>query len=108
MFSLQRFRNNGVMNKLKNRYLLTNNQSKTTYEAVSLKDVALILIIITFGTLLALFILIIEKTYYIFRARYKSNKLRIIKQNNNLGLNLQNNHVKNFQRNYMRSIGYWP
>ncbi|KAL6438183.1 hypothetical protein ACFW04_004414 [Cataglyphis niger] len=73
-YHLRRFQLNGVINRLKRKQFLRNYNSRTNYNVVSLGDIALTLTIVTGGIILALFILIIEKMYYFFNTRFKSNK----------------------------------
>lgn len=65
------------MKRLKNHTHLTVRQ-KTTYNAVRLKDIVLILAMVAGGMILAVFILIIERAYYIFSSLLTSDEKRSI------------------------------
>ncbi|XP_011694269.1 PREDICTED: glutamate receptor 3-like [Wasmannia auropunctata] len=113
-YHLQRFQLNGVMNKLRKKYLTKNNPKTLVNGIIDLHDIAPILTIMMGGMILALFILIIEKMYCSFKTRSKNNKLIVEKLNHNFAvrnkLRKRINDEKNLklQEFYNRPIGYWP
>lgn len=114
-FSLQRFHLNGVIGKLKNKYIKNNLSQNITYGIVELSDITPTLTLVVGSMILAILILIIEKVYYSFKTRSKNNELKTIKKlNYNLGvrnkLQKGNNerNLKHQRFSNTRLIGYWP
>lgn len=112
--SLRRFQLNGIISKLKKKYLIINNSPKqTTYGRIEISDVIPTLTMVAGSMVLALLILVIEKVHYSFKIR-SENKLFIKKLNYNLsvrnrlrkGNNNRNLRLPEF--NNTRLIGYWP
>ncbi|XP_011701748.1 PREDICTED: uncharacterized protein LOC105458277 [Wasmannia auropunctata] len=85
-YHLQRFQTNGVMNKLRNKYLPKKSPNKMTYSTIDMNNVTPVLTIMVGSMFLALFILIIEKMYYSFKTLFKKNKLSVEKLSHNLGV----------------------
>lgn len=102
-FSLRQFQDSGVMSKLKSRFISRNNPSVTNYNAVNLNDIAPTLTVVTGGIILALCVLIIEKTYYTLTTRFKNSKFFVAKSNSQFQ---KVNNKKNL--NNIRLIGYLP
>ncbi|XP_078048988.1 glutamate receptor ionotropic, delta-2 [Augochlora pura] len=65
-YRLQRLKDNGVMNKLRNMYLLPTTDYQQGYPVVTLGSVTPLLAIVVCGVVLGCLILILEKTYYRF------------------------------------------
>ncbi|XP_076619997.1 glutamate receptor-like [Colletes latitarsis] len=65
-YQLQRFKDNGVLNKLKNTFLVTTSSREGGYPVVTLGGVAPILSVLAGGVILGCFILAFEKIYYTF------------------------------------------
>ncbi|XP_024892887.1 probable glutamate receptor, partial [Temnothorax curvispinosus] len=63
-YHLRRFQVNGVISKLKNKYVIRDNPREELYGWVELNDVTPALAMVAGSMVLALFILIIEKVYY--------------------------------------------
>lgn len=63
-FSLQQFKDNGVLNRLGNTFLRRSRSNDNGYNTVTLDSIAPILAILAGGILLACFILLLEKKYY--------------------------------------------
>ncbi|KAG7206803.1 hypothetical protein KM043_000712 [Ampulex compressa] len=72
-YHLQRFQDNGVLNRLKAKFVLTTNPPTNTYNAVDLWDIAPILALLSSGAFLGCLILIIEKIYSINKGEYNEN-----------------------------------
>ena len=62
-FSLQRFKDNGMLNRLKHQYSTKPNPAGTNHNEVTLGGIAPLLLILVGGIFLAFVILIVEKTY---------------------------------------------
>ncbi|XP_028046100.1 glutamate receptor 2 [Monomorium pharaonis] len=117
-YHLRRFHLNGVMGKLRKKYLIKSvPRGKNVYGYIELSDVTPTLTIVAGSMILALIILIIEKVYYSFKIRFKNNKLSIIKCNHDFVIRnklRKKNDVRRreknfkFQEFYNRPIGYWP
>ncbi|XP_071566397.1 glutamate receptor ionotropic, delta-2-like [Temnothorax nylanderi] len=70
----RRFQLNGVISKLKNKYLIRDNPREVPYYGlVELSDVTPALMMLAGSMVLALLILIIEKVYYSSKTRSKNN-----------------------------------
>ncbi|XP_011702478.1 PREDICTED: uncharacterized protein LOC105458684 [Wasmannia auropunctata] len=85
-YHLQRFQSNGVMNKLRDKYLAKNPSNKMTYYVIDINDVTPVLTMIMGSMVLALFILIIEKMYYLSKFRSKNKKSSVKKLSYNLSV----------------------
>ncbi|XP_070526456.1 probable glutamate receptor [Cardiocondyla obscurior] len=117
-YHLRRFQLNGVMGKLKNKYLSKklDFSGYMSYGVVDLSDITPSLTMVGASMIVALLVLIIEKGYYLYNNRSKNNKLAIKKFNYNLGVrnqlqkrNNQNLTININQKLYnTRPIGYWP
>ncbi|XP_028045673.2 glutamate receptor ionotropic, kainate 4 [Monomorium pharaonis] len=113
-YHLRRFQLNGIMGKLKKKFLIKNVPSKITYHYVELNNITPILTMVAGSMVLALLILIIEKVFYSFKTQFKNNKLFIAKFSYNLNirnkLRRENSDLKlKFKEFYNnRPIGYWP
>nr|XP_012138436.1 PREDICTED: glutamate receptor ionotropic, delta-2-like [Megachile rotundata] len=62
-YNLQWFKDNGVLNKLKNTYFKRNRSNDSWFSKVSLDSIAPILAVLAGGILLACFMLLLEKQY---------------------------------------------
>ncbi|XP_014467502.1 PREDICTED: uncharacterized protein LOC106740710 [Dinoponera quadriceps] len=71
-YHIRRFMNNGVMNRLKEKYLSTSNLPEVQHIEVGLQGVAPILAVMATGVVLGVFILMLEKAYYVFKIRCKN------------------------------------
>jgi len=109
---LRRFRVNGVLNKLQNKYLArSNSRREIIYGDVHLCDITPILAMVAGSMLLALLILVIEKMYYSFKTRFKNNEsVKKLNHNFNVRNQLQKRNERNLklQAFYNRPIGYLP
>ncbi|XP_011880267.1 PREDICTED: probable glutamate receptor [Vollenhovia emeryi] len=113
-YHLRQFQLNGIMSKLKNKYLIrTNSPSSIIYGLVDLSDVAPTLTMVAGSMILALLILIIEKVHYSFKTRSENNRLSVRKLSPNLGVrnkrkgaNEKDLKLQGFYNT--RPIGYWP
>lgn len=63
-FRLQRFKDNGVLNKLRKTFQVTTISGENEYPVVALGGVAPILAVLAGGVVLGCFILVFEKMYY--------------------------------------------
>ncbi|CAK9804446.1 Glutamate receptor ionotropic, delta-2 [Anthophora quadrimaculata] len=63
-YHLQRFKDTGVLNKIRNMFLVTAKSGENTYATVTLRGIAPILAVLAGGILLSCFVLILEKIYY--------------------------------------------
>ncbi|XP_077269827.1 uncharacterized protein LOC143901406 isoform X4 [Temnothorax americanus] len=72
-YHLRRFQLNGVISKLKNKFLIKDNPREELYGGVELNDVTPALTMLAGSMVLALLILIIEKVYYSSKTRSKNN-----------------------------------
>ncbi|KAL6259009.1 hypothetical protein P5V15_008931 [Pogonomyrmex californicus] len=88
-YQLRRFQLNGVINKLRNKYLVKNSAPMPIIGIVELEDTAPTLAVVAGGMILAILILIIEKMYYSFNTRYKNNVSSVMKSHNDLAVKLQ-------------------
>jgi len=82
-FSLQRFKDNGIMSKLRDKHHLTINPRKT-YDTVALANVVPTLTVVAGGMILAAFIFIVEKAYYTVNRLFKSSDSFVRKSNKSL------------------------
>ncbi|KAH0951262.1 hypothetical protein HN011_011392, partial [Eciton burchellii] len=80
---LQRFKDNGIMNKLRKKNRLMTNPRKT-YETVTLGDVVPTLAVVAGGMLLAVFVCIAEKAYCTVNRLFKSIDRSVRKSNRSL------------------------
>lgn len=63
LFSIQRFQDNGMLNRLRHKYFITGNPADKTYDIVTLGGVAPILSVLAGGIILAFVILLFEKCH---------------------------------------------
>ncbi|XP_024892967.1 probable glutamate receptor [Temnothorax curvispinosus] len=87
-YHLRKLHLNGVIHKLKNKYVIRDNHPrKVLYGYVEISDVTPALTMVAGSMVLGLLILIIEKVYYSFKTRCsKNNKLSVKKLSYNLGV----------------------
>lgn len=64
IFSLQRFKDNGMLNRLRNMFLVTKDSHDKGYTAVTLRGIAPILAVLSGGVLFSCFVLMFEKAYH--------------------------------------------
>ncbi|KYN06919.1 putative glutamate receptor, partial [Cyphomyrmex costatus] len=110
-YHLRRFQDNGILNKLQNKY-----PSKIPMKGiignftVDITDVTPILTIVICSIALSLLVLIIEKMYYSFKTLPRNNKsVKKFTYNLNVRSKLQKEYKKNLrlQGFYNKSIDYW-
>ncbi|XP_011684762.1 PREDICTED: uncharacterized protein LOC105448100 [Wasmannia auropunctata] len=115
-YHLRRFHLNGVMDKLRNKYLRNSRPKIYILGIVDIYDITPTLTIVVGSMILALFILLIEKKYYSFKTLSKNKESFIKKVSHNVGAKnkmRKRNDEKNLrhQEFYNKPIiyyGYWP
>ncbi|XP_071566429.1 probable glutamate receptor [Temnothorax nylanderi] len=102
-YHLRRFQLNGVISKLKNKYLIRDNPREVPYYGlVELSDVTPALTMLAGSMVLALLILIIERVYYSSKTRSKNNPSR--NPGKPQGPNQQRNVFKNIFKNIWKTF----
>ncbi|XP_047349923.1 uncharacterized protein LOC124949222 isoform X2 [Vespa velutina] len=99
-YHLQKFIDNGIMNRLRGSFIIQPSLSRTSHSAVSLWDVTPILAVLSGGTILGIIILIIERTYHHYKMKRKFSRSNLkILQN---GLNVPKySNVNRIDKNYI-------
>lgn len=112
-FSIRRTLNNGVIYRLKGKYLSKTNPPEDKFKEVDLWSVAPILAMLAIGIVLSIFILILEKAYYSFKNKPKNNIIK--KPNPKFNMRQRRRNTKKnttfkpfYGMNYGKPIGYWP
>ncbi|KAL2712484.1 hypothetical protein V1478_018007 [Vespula squamosa] len=99
-YHLQKFIDNGIMNRLRGLFVIQTNLSKTSHSAVSLWGIAPILAVLSGGTMLCIIILIMERIYYHFKIKKEFSKSDFKRLYN--GLNVLNSpNIKRIDKNYI-------
>ncbi|XP_043487521.1 uncharacterized protein LOC122514650 [Polistes fuscatus] len=75
-YNLQKFIDNGIMNRLRGMFVVQVNLSKIIHTAVTLWDITPILALLIGGTILGIIILIIERSYHICKIQKEFTKLQ--------------------------------
>ncbi|EFN82437.1 Probable glutamate receptor [Harpegnathos saltator] len=114
-YHIRRFLDNGVMSRLKEEYLSTTNPPKVRLTQVGLRGIAPLLAMVAGGIVLGIFILMLEKAYYVFKSRRKigltkkrqSDRVARKPRGRNSKVNVKLPPFYNTNY-YGRPIGYWP
>ncbi|KAI4504222.1 hypothetical protein M0802_000693 [Mischocyttarus mexicanus] len=120
-YHLQKFIDNGIMNRLRGMFVVQVNLSKTIHTAVTLWDITPILALLIGGTILGIIILIIERSYHICKIKNeltKSNLTKLQDELNKMKLKKVMGLEKNFYfdklnkarqvNEFKSSVGYFP
>ncbi|XP_032670187.1 uncharacterized protein LOC116843675 [Odontomachus brunneus] len=112
-YHIRRFLDHGVLNRMKKNYLSIVNSPEVKHNEVELDDVVPLLVMVAGGMILGIFILMLEKAYYVFKIRRKNGFIK--KPSDKFDVKLRwGNTRKNLwlQRfygiHYGRTIGHWP
>lgn len=112
-FSIRRFLDHGVLSRIKENYLSITDLPEVEHNEVGLRGVAPLLVMVVGGMILGIFILMLERAYYVFKIRRKNGFIK--KPSDKFAVKLRwRNSRKNLwlQRfygiHYGRPIGHWP
>nr|XP_050851506.1 glutamate receptor 3-like isoform X2 [Vespula vulgaris] len=99
-YHLQKFIDNGIMNRLRGLFVIQPSLSKTSHTAVSLWGIAPILAVLSGGTILGIIILIMERTYYYFKIKKEFSKSDFKRLYNGFNV-LKSPDIKQIDKNYI-------
>ncbi|XP_046821732.1 uncharacterized protein LOC124425445 isoform X2 [Vespa crabro] len=99
-YHLQKFIDNGIMNRLRGLFIVQPNLLRTSHSAVSLWDVTPILAVFSGGTILGIIVLIIERTchHYKMKREFSKSNLKILQNELNVP---KYPNVKRIDKNYI-------